>query len=91
MIPGSGRFPGEGIVYPLQYFWVSLVTQLVENPPAVWETGVQFLGWEDPLKKGMLPTPVFWPGEFHGQGSLAGCSPRGRKELNTAERLSQSF
>ena len=39
------------------------------------ETQVQPLGWEDPLEKGMLPTPVFLPGEFHGQRSLAGYSP----------------
>ena len=51
-IPGSGRSPGEGIGYPLQYSWVSLVAQLVKNPPAMWETGVQSLGWEDPLEKG---------------------------------------
>ena len=51
-IPGSGRSIGEGIGYPLQYSWVSLVTQLVKNPPAMRETWVQSLGWEDPLKKG---------------------------------------
>ena len=51
-IPGSGRSAGEGIGYPLQYFQASLVAQLVKNPPAMWETWVQFLGWEDPLKKG---------------------------------------
>ena len=37
-IPGSGRFAGEGIGYPLQYSWASLVAQLVKNPPAIWET-----------------------------------------------------
>ena len=35
-IPGSGRSPGEGIGYPLQYSWASLVVQLVKNPPAMW-------------------------------------------------------
>jgi len=39
---------------------------VVKNPPAMRETWVQFLGWEDPLEKGRLPTLVFWPGEFHG-------------------------
>ena len=48
-IPGLGRSPGEWIGYPLQYSWVSLVAQLVKNPPAMWETWVQSLGWEDPL------------------------------------------
>ena len=128
-IPGLGRFAREGIGYPLQYFWASLVAQLVKNPPAMRETWVKSLGWEDPLEKGKathssilawrspwtvhgvakswtqlsdfhftslvaqlvknlsamqrpgfdpwvgkipwrrgrLPTPVFWPGEFHGQ------------------------
>ena len=52
LIPGSGRFPGEGIGYPLQYFWASLVAQLVKNPLAMRETWVRSLGWEDPLEKG---------------------------------------
>ena len=52
LIPGSGRFPGEGIGYPLQYSWASLVAQLVKNPPAMWDTWVQSLGWEYPLEKG---------------------------------------
>ena len=51
-MPGSVRSPGEGISYPLQYSSVSLVAQLVKNLPAVWETWVRSLGWEDPLKKG---------------------------------------
>ena len=52
LIPGSGSSAGEGIGYPLQYSWVSLVAQLVKNLPAVWETWVQSLGWEDPMEKG---------------------------------------
>ena len=71
LIPGSGRSPGEGIVYPLQYSWASLVAQLVKNPPVVWKTWVQPLSWEDPLEKGKLTTPVFWPREFHGLHSAA--------------------
>ena len=51
-IPGSGRSPGEGIGYLLQYSWASLVAQLVKNPPAMWVTWVPSLGWEDPLEKG---------------------------------------
>ena len=50
-IPGLGRSAGEGIGYAIQYSWASLVAQLVKNPPAMWETLVQFLGWEDPLEK----------------------------------------
>ena len=53
-IPSLGSSPGEGIGYPLQYSWASLVAQMVKNPPAMWETWVQSLGWEDPLKEGMV-------------------------------------
>ena len=51
LIPGLGRSSEEGIDYPLQYSWASLVSQLVKNPPAMWQTWVQSLGWEDPLEK----------------------------------------
>ena len=50
--PGSGRFPGEGIGYPLQYSWTSLVAQMVKNLPAMQETLVRLLGQEDSLEKG---------------------------------------
>ena len=53
LIPLWGRYPGEVIDHPLQYSWASLVTQLVKNPPALWETWVRLLDWEDPLEKGM--------------------------------------
>ena len=58
----------------------------VKNRLAVWESWVQSLGWEDPLEKKQLPTPVFWPREFHGL-----YSPWGHKELDTNERLSLSL
>ena len=51
-ISGSGKSAAEGIVYPLQYSWASLVAQLVKNPPTMWETWVQSLSWEDLLEKG---------------------------------------
>ena len=51
-IPALGRSAGEGIGYPLQYSWASLVAQLVKNLPAMWETWVRSLGWKDPLEKG---------------------------------------
>ena len=51
-IPRLGRSPGEGVGYPVQYSWASLVVQLVKNLPAMWETWVGPLGWEDPLQKG---------------------------------------
>ena len=68
------------------YLWnkrSSLVAQLVKNPPGMWETWVRSLGWGDPLEKGRLPTPVFWPGEVHGL-----YSPWGHKKSDTTERLS---
>ena len=57
----------------------------MKKPPAmqkVQETQVQSLGWEDPLGEGMATTPVFLPGESHGQRSLEGYSPWGCKELD---------
>ena len=66
-IPGLGRSSREGIGYPLQYSWASLVVQLVKNLPAMWETWVRSLGWEDPLEKGkathssMLAWRIPWP------------------------------
>ena len=51
-IPGLGSSPREGIGYPFQYSWTSIVAQLVKNPSAMQETLVQSLGWEDPLEKG---------------------------------------
>ena len=57
-IPGSGRSAGEGIGYPLQYSWASLVAQLLKNPPAMRET------WSDPwVRNGWRrerPAPGFW-------------------------------
>ena len=74
-IPRLGRSTDDGIGYPLQYSWASLVAQLVKNPPAMRQTWVWSLFWEDPWRRERLPTPVFWPGEFHGL-----CSPWGPKE-----------
>ena len=52
-IPRSGRSPGEGIGYPLQYSRASLVAQLIKNPPTMQKTWVPSLGWEDSLEEGM--------------------------------------
>ena len=68
------------------YSWASLVAQLVRNPPAMRETWVWSLGWEDPLKGKATHTSVFWPGEFHGLYSPWSC-----KESDTTERLSRSL
>ena len=94
-IPGLGRSPGEGIGYPLQYFWSSLVAQMVKNPPAVQETWVWSPGdWGvgrspgggqgNSLQYSCLKNP-------HGQGCLAGYSPWGDKESDTTEWLSTAF
>ena len=56
-----------------------------KNLPAMQETLVQSLGWEDTLEKEWQPTPVFLPGEFPAQRSLVGYSSWGRKELDTTE------
>ena len=57
----------------------SLVDKTVKNLPAMQETWVQSLGWEDSWKREWQPTPVFLPGEFHGQRSLVGCIPWGHR------------
>ena len=80
-IPGSGRCAGEGIGCPLQYSWASLVAQLGKNLPAMRETWVPSLDWEDALEKGKatrssilawrIPWPVY--------------SPWGHKDSDTTE------
>ena len=91
MISGSARSPGERISYPLQYSWVSLVVQLVKNPPAVWETWVRSLGGEDLLEEGMAANSsiLAWKNP-QGQRSPVACSPWGRKESDTIERLAHT-
>ena len=89
LIPGSVTSPGEGLGYPLQCSWASLVAQMVKNLPAMWETWVRSLGWGDPLEKGMATHSriLAWRNP-RGQRSLAGYSPWGRKESETTEWLS---
>ena len=55
---------------------------VVKKPPVKQDPSVRSLGWKDPLEWAWQPTPVFLPGEFHGQRSLAGYSPRDCKELD---------
>ena len=83
MIPGSRGSAGKGISYPLQYSWASLVAQLVKNPPAVWETWVQSWVGKILWRRERLPSPGFWPGEFHGLYGPWGC-----KESDMTEQLS---
>ena len=63
------------------------MTQRVKHMPAIQENWVRSLSQEDPLENEMEPTPVFLPGEPHGQRSLVVYSPRGCKELDTTEGL----
>ena len=77
-ISGSGRFPGEENGYALQYSWASLVAQLVKNSPAMWETCVWFLSWEDPLEKRTATHSSI----------LVWRIPWGCKEWDTTEQLS---
>ena len=75
-IPGSGSSPGEGMGYPLQYSWASLVAQMIKNPPARLETCIRSLGWEDPLEEGMathsniLVWRIIWTEELGGLQSV---------------------
>ena len=81
--PGSVSVELGSHFPPLQ---ASLVAQLVKNPPAMWETWVQSLGWEDPLEKGKAPhsTALAWRIPWTVQST-------GHRELDTAERLSLHF
>ena len=76
-----------------QYYilWASLVAQTAENPPAMRETWVWSLDWEDPLEEGMATHPSILAWRIpNGQRSLAEYSPRGHKDSDTTERLSTS-
>ena len=70
MIPGLERSTEEGIGYPLWYSWASLVAQVEKKPPAMRETWVRPLGWEDPLEKGKATHSSIQPGEFPGLWSM---------------------
>ena len=66
----------------------SLVVQMVKNLLAVQETWVPSLVQKNPWRRECQPTPVFLPGEFHGQRSLVGYSPRSLQESDMSEQLS---
>ena len=75
---------GEGIGYPLQYPWASLMVQTVKNLPAMWETWVRKIPW----RRKWQPAPEFWPGESHGQRSLVGYNLWGHNQSNKTKQLS---
>ena len=91
-IPGSGSSPAEGIGYPLQYSWASLVAQMVKNLPAMLETWARSLGWENPLEEGMathssiLAWRTPWteePGGLQSMGSQSQTRLRDRAHTHT--------
>ena len=63
---------------------MAMMAQTVKNQPAVWETWVRSLGWEDPLEKGMA-TPVFLPGESPWTEEPGGQQSMGSQESDTTE------
>ena len=85
LTPGLERCPGEGIRFPFQYSCAFLVTQMIKNLPAMWEAWSLSLGWEDPLEEGMAAHSSILAGKSHGQRSLVGYGPWGRRELDTTE------
>ena len=73
-IPGWGRSAGEGIGYPFQYSWASIVAQLVKNPPAMRKTWVWSLGLEDLLEKGKATHSSILAWEIQSMGlQRVGC------------------
>ena len=81
MIPGLGGSAGEGIHYPLQYSWVSLVAQLTKNLPAVQDTQVQSLGWEDPLEKEMATHSSILAWKISGKKEPGGLQSMGSQRV----------
>ena len=88
LIPGLGRSTGVGIGYTFQNSWASLVAQLVKKKIYLQCRRPGFNPWVEkmPWRRERLPTPVSWPGEFHGLFSPWGC-----KESDTTEQLSLKF
>ena len=81
-IPGLGGSAGDGIGYPLQYSWASLVAQLVKNLPAV----VGDLGWEDPLEEGLATHSSILAWRIPRREEPGSYSPGGHKQLSTRNR-----
>ena len=86
-ISGSGRSSEDGIGYPLQYSWASLVAQMVKNPPAVQETWVQFLDWEDPLEEGMATDSSILDWRIPMDRGACQATAHGVAELDMTQKL----
>ena len=87
LIPGSGISPGEGTAYPLQYSWASLVAQMVKNLPAMWETWVRALGWEDPLEENMATHSSILASRILTDRGAWQATVHGVTDSDTTERL----
>ena len=92
-VPMFEEFSGLSVLMEAKNYcfrsWASQLAPWIKNPPEVQEPQemwVQSLSPEEPLEKGMQPTPVFLPGESHRQGTLAGYSPWGSKESEVTEQ-----
>ena len=84
-------FLGFNFVLLFSHSGASLIAQLVKNLPAMQETPVQFLGWEDPLEEDIATHSSIHAWVSHGQRSLAGYSPWSCKKSDTTEQLSLHF
>ena len=72
-------------LYHIYNLYVSLVAQMVKNLPTMQENSFDPWVGKIPWRREWLPTPVFLPGKFHGQRSLASYSPWSHEELDTTE------
>ena len=89
MIPELGGSAGEGMGYPLQYSWASLVDQMVKNPPAMLKAWVRYLDWGRSAGGGYGKTFQYYRLENpHGQRNLAGYSAWGCKKSDMTAKLS---
>jgi len=83
-----GRSPGEGIGYPVQYSWALLVAQIVKNLPAMWESWVRSLGWEDPLDEGIATHSGILTWRIPIDRGSWWATVHGVEELDTTEQIS---
>ena len=90
-IPRLGRYPGEGIGYPLQSSWASLVAELVKNLPAVQETWVRSLCWQVPLGKEMATQASILAWKIPWREEPGRLQFRGLVRVRHAEQLTLSY
>ena len=88
-IPRLSKSPGEGVDYPLQYSWASLVTQVGKNSLAMWETWVPSLGWQDPLEEGMATHSNILTWRIPMDRGAGGLQSTGSQRIGQSEQLSR--